>query len=160
MNVFGTRLVGCALLTCTLALGVTGLTGCAATADPKPEAKAVSPDALYVRLGGEDGIVRLVDAWVAKLGADKKVNTRFANTDMAGLKKKLVAQLCDVSGGPQDYLGKDMKTAHKGMNISETEWKAFIDDLKATMDDLKVGAVEREELLVILNPMKSNVVGQ
>ncbi len=160
MKVASWRVVGQAVLAAMLAFGAVGFAGCAVSNAGGPSAKVVAPDALYNRLGGEREITKIVDVWVGKLEADAKVKARFVKADLPRMKKEMVLQLCDLSGGPQVYLGKDMKTAHKGMNISEGEWSAYMDDLKASLAELKVGAEERAELLVIYDPMKRDVVGQ
>ncbi|MBM3758313.1 MAG: group 1 truncated hemoglobin [Acidobacteria bacterium] len=85
------------------------------------------------------------------------INARFANSDAASLKQKATAFFCAGSGGTETYTGKDMVSAHKGMNISEQEFIAVIDDALAALDKNGVGAEERMEVLAILYSMKSQV---
>jgi hemoglobin len=63
-----------------------------------------------------------------------------------------------ASGGPCIYKGRDMKTTHVGMNISNADFGALVDDLVKALDTFKVPAREREELLGLLGPMKKDIV--
>jgi hemoglobin len=72
----------------------------------------------------------------------------------------LVEQVCQGSGGPCEYKGKDMVSAHKGMNINDAEFGALVEDLVKALDKNKVPAKEKGELLGVLGPMKPAIVGQ
>ena len=127
----------------------------AATPEPAPT--------LYKRLGGREGIALVVGDFVANMAADSRVNARFK--DMKGpeiekLKSYLSDQICDATGGPCSYLGRDMKTTHKGMKITEAEWNATVENLGKALDKNKVGAKEKQELVGALAPMKGDIVGQ
>ena len=65
---------------------------------------------------------------------------------------------CMGSGGPQLYEGRDLRTAHAGMNISEQELIATIDDFVAAMQDQRVGATEVNEVVAILYSLKGEVL--
>jgi hemoglobin len=72
----------------------------------------------------------------------------------------LTEQICMASGGPCKYTGKDMKTAHTGMKITDDEFNAHVEDLKKSLDKFKVGAQEQTDLIGALGPMKPDIVGQ
>src|SRR5262245_23681 len=80
---------------------------------------------LYDRLGGKDAITAVVDDFVNTAAANPAFGDRFKNTDAAALKAKLVDQICEASGGPCKYTGKNMKEAHTGMKITEEEFNAL-----------------------------------
>ncbi|MDX2197407.1 MAG: group 1 truncated hemoglobin [Phycisphaerae bacterium] len=123
---------------------------------------------LYERLGGEAAIKAVVDDFVARISENPKVNiTRKgsgrtewqatpANVDR--VKKLLVEQICSATGGPQKYSGRDMKTVHAGMNISDAEFDAAGADLKATLDKFKVPAAEQDELMKIIVGTRGDIV--
>ncbi|SJM30774.1 group I truncated hemoglobin [Mesorhizobium delmotii] len=113
---------------------------------------------LYERLGGQPAIAAVVDRFVANLAADKRINTFFANSDIPAFKSKLVDQVCQASGGPCTYTGKDMKAAHQGLGITEADFNALVEDLTAALDHFKVPKQEKDELLGLLAPMKSDIV--
>jgi hemoglobin len=115
---------------------------------------------LYERLGGLPAIQAVIDDFVANLAADARINKQFAQTDIPRLKKNLVDQVCQATGGPCKYTGLDMKTAHKGMKITDADFNALVEDLAKSLDKFKVPAKEKNELLTALASMKPDIVGQ
>ena len=113
---------------------------------------------LHERLGGKAAITVVVDMFVAKVGADKRINGYFASTDLAKLKMHLVNQICEASGGPCTYTGRTMKHTHAGMGVTDAAFGALLEDLVAALDHHKVGKTEKDELLAVLGPMKSDIV--
>jgi hemoglobin len=126
----------------------------------KPADKAPADKPLYDRLGGEKAIKAVVHDFVGNCAADKRINKRFAKTDIPKLEQSLVDQICEATGGPCKYTGKSMPEAHKGMNITDAQFDALVEDLKKTLDKLKVGAEEQKELLGALAPMRADIVGK
>ena len=122
-------------------------------------------DALYKSLGGKKAITAVVDDFVGRCAADTRINSFFKATAadpkrLAKFKKNLVDQICQGTGGPCTYTGRDMRTAHKGMNITDAQFNALVEDLVKTLDKFKVPEKEKGELLGILGPMKPQIVGQ
>ncbi len=115
---------------------------------------------LYERLGGQTAIVAVVDDFVGNVAADPGINGFFANTDIARLKRLLVEQICAASGGPCTYTGRDMKTAHAGMGVQDMHFGALVGDLVKTLNKFKVPEKEKNELLAVLGPMKSDIVSR
>jgi hemoglobin len=128
-------------------------------------ASAQDKKSLYDRLGGKKGITTVVNDFVGNVGGDNRINKFFADTvkDKARLDKfkgNLVSQICNASGGPCKYGGKDMKTAHKGMGITDADFGALVEDLVKALDKNKVDATSKGELLTALGGMKGQIVGQ
>jgi hemoglobin len=114
---------------------------------------------LYDRLGRRDAIAAVVKDFVEeRVAKDPRINRQFANADIPGLEAKLIDQICEATGGPCKYTGKDMRTAHAGMNIKEADFTALVEDLKASLDHFKVGAREQQELLGALAAMHDDIV--
>src|SRR5215475_4777737 len=127
-----TGLVGLVLLIATLNL--------AAFARSEPP-----PPTLYKRLGGREGISIVVCDFVTNMAADTRVNARFKDMkgpDLEKLKPTPADQICDATGGPCSYLGRDMKTVHKDMKISEAEWNATVENLGKALTKQGVPAKE------------------
>lgn len=114
---------------------------------------------LYDRLGGKDAITAVVDDFVANCAGDDRIKHFFANSDAKNLKEKLVEQICQETGGPCKYTGKDMRTVHTGMKITEADFNALVEDLVKALDKHKVPEKEKNELLTALGGMKGDVVG-
>ena len=85
-------------------------------------AQPVPNDALYQQLGGQPGLVRLMDDFMTRLLADPRMNRFFNEVDQNNLKVQLVAQFCEVSGGPCKRKGPDMKKAHDGFDINKSNF--------------------------------------
>ncbi len=116
---------------------------------------------LYDRLGGKDAITAVVKDFVEeRVAKDSRINTFFANTNIPDLENKLVDQICEATGGPCKYAGKDMKTAHTGMHVKDADFTAMVDDLKLSLNKFKVGDKEQNELLTALGSMHDQIVGQ
>jgi len=129
--------------------------GCKTTSE---DVKTVDNRSLYDRLGGKDSITAVVDDFVTRVAADERINRFFAQANVPRLKKNLADQICQATGGPCNYTGKDMKSAHQGMGISEPDFDALVQDLAASLDTFKVGEREKGELLAALGPIKKEIV--
>ncbi len=136
-----------------------------AVVDPQPAAALPppppTPKSLFERLGGKDGIAFVVDEFLKNVAADTRVNKLFAKTKgdkLEKLKVSLGDQLCEVSGGPCKYAGKDMKLAHKGMAISEAQWDAFIEDLTLALQAKSIGEEEKSELFASLGKYRDDII--
>src|SRR5215467_2924209 len=147
--------------------------GCAGTmpakhASPAPKAAstaATAPaksgdDRLYRALGGTEGITKVVDAALAEIHGDLRINIFFEKTDMADLRRLLIEQICAATGGPCEYTGRSMEEAHSGLNLTNADFDAFVEDLVRAMDSQKVPKDLQKQLLDLLGPMRPQVVGQ
>lgn len=142
-----------------VAVALAGVTfgACTTTAGRAPDSS------LYKRLGGRDGIALVVDDFVANLQADSRVNGRFkgmAAPAVFKLKSNLSDQICEATGGPCSYVGRDMKTTHAGMKITDAEWNATVENLTKAMTKHNVGANDQKAVIGILAPMKQDIVGR
>ena len=140
--------------------------GCASQAPAPAAAPAAiprSPGTLYHRLGGYDALAAVVDDFLGRMLADPEIEPFFSDLQ-AGEKQRvrqmLVDQLCEATRGPCVYVGKDMKTAHTGLDIQEQDWTRAVGHLVATLDTFRVPAREREELLSAVAGLKDQIVGQ
>jgi hemoglobin len=113
---------------------------------------------LFERLGGKPAIESVVDKFLTLVKADDRIKAFFTNADPARLKTMLVEQICEKSGGPCKYTGKDMKTAHTGMGVKDADFAALVDDLVKALDEFKVPQKEKDELLGALAAMKGDIV--
>lgn len=124
---------------------------------------AAKEKTLYDNLGKKKGITAVVDDFVGRVAADSRINSYFKATAadpkrMAMFKANLVDQICQASGGPCKYTGKNMKDAHAGMGITDADFNALVEDLVAALDKFKVAPADKNTLLGVLGPMKSDIV--
>jgi len=114
---------------------------------------------LYQRLGGAEGMARLVDDVVAAHLLNPIVKTRFENVkDLDHLKQMAREFFSAGSGGPVSYTGKDMLAAHKGMNISEQEYLAVMDDIVGAMNKNGLGEDAKKDVIAILYSLKGEII--
>jgi hemoglobin len=125
--------------------------------------QAMNEKSLYDRLGGKKAITAVVDEFVGRVAADNRINAFFAATAsdpqrLMTFKDRLVDQICEASGGPCKYTGKDMKTAHMGMGVGGADFTALVEDLVGALDHFKVPQHEKDQLLGALGTMKTDIV--
>lgn len=146
----------------SLALGL-ALTLGATACGGKKDAAEPAPKSLYARLGEKPAIEVVIDKFLANVVADARINARFAHLDdkgVAHLREMLVDQVCNATGGPCEYKGKSMLESHTGMNITEDEFGALVEDLIKALDEAGVAAADRDELIGALGGMKGDIVGR
>ncbi len=147
-----------------LALGLT-LGACATMPEPPPTLyeRLRVVDGIGIARQGRDAISIIVDDFVANIVADNRINARFKTLkppEVFKLKANVADQMCEATGGPCAYMGREMKAAHKGMKITDAEWDATVEALVKALDKHKVPAKDKQELLGLLGPMKPDIVGQ
>jgi hemoglobin len=133
----------------------------APAAPNQPAASAGEAATLYKRLGGYDALAAVTDDFIGRLATDPQLKKFFAGHSEDSLKRirqLIVDQLCAATGGPCVYVGRDMKTAHKGLGITEADWQTSVKHLVATLDKFKVPQKEKDEVLAAISSMKKDIV--
>ena len=120
---------------------------------------------LYERLGGEEGIITIVDDVVEAHMNNPNVSARFLPykerpEHLAQVKKHTVNFFCAGSGGPQQYGGRDMTTTHRGMNINATEYMHVIDDVMGVLDKHNKSEETKKDVLAIFYSLKDQIMGK
>lgn len=108
---------------------------------------------LYSRLGGYDGIAKFVDTAFPRVAGHPQLRRLFqghARDSQVRQRQLILDALCQASGGPCAYIGRDMKPVHTGLGIASSDWSVFIGILGGTLDELKVSPVDRKEFLGLL----------
>ena len=118
---------------------------------------------LYERLGGSDGIAALVDDIVEAHLHNPVIKARYLPLKddpehFAQAKKHLRDFLASGSGGPEQYSGRSMLDAHRGMNVSTAEYMAAMDDIMNTLAAHGVDEASRNEVLAITYGLKDEIV--
>jgi len=116
---------------------------------------------LYKRLGGYDALAAVTDDFIGRMAADKALSRFFvghSKDSLGRIRQLVVDQLCAATGGPCVYIGRDMKTAHAGMGITEADWTAAVGHLTATLDKFKVPEKEKNEVLGAVSSFKKDIV--
>ncbi len=116
---------------------------------------------LYERLGGYDAISAVANDLLPRLQADSQLARYWHNRGEDGVhreKQLLIDFLCSSAGGPLYYTGRDMKTSHKGMRISESDWSAFLGHVNATLEAFQVPQLEHDQVVAFVQSTKADIV--
>jgi len=126
---------------------------------PAPQQSAT----LYQRLGGYDALAAVTDDFLGRLATDPQLGRFFIglSTDSkVKVRQHVVDFLCAATGGPCKYTGRDMKTAHTGLNITAQDWNSSVKYLVGTLDKFKVPEKEKNEVLAAISGLKGDIVGR
>ncbi|MGI9327877.1 MAG: group I truncated hemoglobin [Pseudomonadales bacterium] len=121
----------------------------------------MSTASLYQRLGGYDAIAAVADALMTRLKKDEQLRRFYDHRGTNGIEREqqlLIDFLCESSGGPMIYTGRDLRSSHIGMGLNEEDWKRAMHHLSSTLDTFNVPAAEKEELMSFHNHLKREIV--
>ena len=113
---------------------------------------------LFDSMGGASVLHTAVDKFTDIVIADQRINLTFADTDLGKFKELLYEQLCQLSGGPCQYTGRDMHTAHQKLNVNTAEFDALAEDLYIALGKSGVPYRLQNKLMAKLAPMKRDIV--
>lgn len=119
---------------------------------------AQAEDSLFAQIGGEPKLRATVDTLVDVMLADERINFTFANTDLAKFKGLLYDQICELTGGPCKYTGRDMKTSHEKINSTNAMFNALAEDLYIAFDKHDVPYRLQNKVMALLAPMQPDIV--
>jgi len=120
-----------------------------------------STQSLYSRLGGYDAIAAVADDLLPRLMTDHQLGRYWQHRGEDGIRREkqlLIDFLCQSSGGPLFYTGRDMATSHRGMKISESDWQKFIGHVNATLQKFELAESEKNDALTFIETTKSDIV--
>ena len=143
---------------CAWAVAAACLLALPAAAQTAPTPSSTAPAGLYQALGEKPGITRLVDDFVNRAVKDPRIGSHFKDTKPQALKESLTDQICQLSGGPCQYEGGDMKSAHADMDITKAHFNALVEVLQQSMRAKGVPFAAQNKLLDKLAPMHREVV--
>src|SRR5258705_5793595 len=128
---------------------------------PAAPQAAAAQDSLYKRLGGYDALAAVTDDFITRLATDKKLGRFFvgaSDNSKMRIRQLVVDQLCAATGGPCVYLGRDMKTFHQGLGITEESWDIAVNHLVATLTKFKVPENLQKEVAAAISTLKADIV--
>ena len=160
------------LFQCVAALLVLAVSGCApqdcddqATAEETKSVDEVASDqeTLYQRIGGYDVVAAIIDDMGPRALNDPALSMFFTDIDEESGKRgrQLAVNLvCELAGGPCFYTGRDMKTIHDGLAITDEQWHLNLGHLGDTLDALNIAGDEKSDVIAIFAGLKEDIVGQ
>jgi hemoglobin len=121
-------------------------------------ATPIAGDGVYKAFHEKAGIQRIIDDFIVRVTTDPRIERRFDGANLDRLNLLLVQQVCYLTGGPCEYTGKDMKTAHAAMGLRNDDFNALAEDLQLSMDREGVAFAAQNRLLAKLAPMQHAIV--
>ncbi len=118
-------------------------------------------ETLYERLGGYDAIAAVTADLMVRIKADPQLGRFYKYRGDDGIQREeqlLVDFLCSSAGGPMYYTGRDMKTLHIGMKLSESDWSALLGHLNDTLEAFQVPQAERDDVVAFIQSTKTDIV--
>ncbi|WP_144476125.1 group 1 truncated hemoglobin [Cytobacillus oceanisediminis] len=115
-------------------------------------------ETLYDRLGGQDAITKVVDVFYEKVLADETVNQFFEETDMEKQRRHQSLFISWALGGPNQYSGRSMELAHKGMNLNDEHFVAIANHLAESLREFNVSEQDIDGVLTKLTEMKNDIL--
>src|SRR5215831_16219599 len=118
---------------------------------------------LYERIGGQAAVMAAVDLFYEKVLADDLTRPFFAGLDMAAQTKKQVAFMAWAFGGPEEYKGRDLRSAHAPLlkrGLGDAHFDAVAKHLEATLTELGVARDLIDEALTLVAGTRNEVLGR
>lgn len=122
------------------------------------EADVQQGEQLYDRIGGQEGIEKLVDAFVKRIAQDKAVLPYFAKSSVKHFKQGFINHLCAITNGPCQYIGDSMVDIHTGMNINEGDFNRVVELLVQAMEDVDISYPLQNKILAQLAKLRVEVI--
>ncbi|MEM7392168.1 MAG: group 1 truncated hemoglobin [Verrucomicrobiota bacterium] len=126
----------------------------------KVKTRDVDPNSIYARIGGDAAINAAVDLFYKKVLADDHINHFFEDVNMKGQHIRQKAFFSAVLGGPKPWTGKNMRRAHKHLDLEESHFNAVAKHLSATLKDLKVDQKLIDEVMTLVGTTKDDVLNR
>lgn len=117
-----------------------------------------TPQTLFDRLGGRDGITSIVEQLLTNIGGDARIRGHFTNLDLSRFKTQMGDFICQLTEGPCRYTGKEIKAAHKPFLITEEDFGAFMEALSKGLDGQQVAQADKDALIGMMDKLKPDVV--
>lgn len=115
---------------------------------------------LFEQLGGDAAVDAAVDIFYRKVLGDDRISHFFDTVDMDAQRAKQKAFLTVAFGGPNKYSGKDMRSAHAKMHLTETHFDAVMEHLGATLKELNVPDALIGQAAAIALSVKNDVLNR
>lgn len=119
----------------------------------------MSDDQLFARLGGTEGVARLVEAMYIRVLADTELASFFAGADMTRLQRMQFEFIASALGGPVSYSGAELQAIHAGRGIAPHHFSQFVGHLAAAMEDSGVAKEDIDNMLGRMAMYRDRIVG-
>ena len=116
---------------------------------------------LFERLGGDAAIMAAVDRFYERVLADARTRPFFERLDMEKQVQKQMSFMAWAFGGPQEYRGRDLRTAHAPLvaqGLDDGHFDAVAEHLEATLRELGITTELIREVLATVETTRAAVL--
>ena len=136
-----------------------GINGCSFTQTASQASASTKTTAsLYDEIGGSKTLNNVFGVAINRIYKDPVIGHYFKGVPKSHLRKQLVAQTCELIGGPCVYEGKAMLETHKDLNIKEREFYILVEYVQGAMRDVGLTYQQENQILQKLAPIKSETI--
>ena len=116
---------------------------------------------LYERVGGYDTIAAFVDDLLPRVVGDPEIGVYWRGhcNDTKRLERQLTVDfICEIIGGPVVYRGRNMKTSHEGLDISQAHWEVFMRHTIEALNSVEIRGKEMDDCLAVVENLSTDIV--
>ena len=118
---------------------------------------------LFERIGGAGAVEAAVDLFYRKVLLDDDISNFFDTTDMDGQRAKQKAFLTMAFGGPNEYTGTDLRTAHEKLvadGLNDSHFDKVAGHLRATLEEPDIDAGSISEVMTIAGSTRDDILNR
>lgn len=123
-----------------------------------PSAERQEKDSLYNRLGGYDKIHKLCETIIQNHDINEDIKHTMEGVDYDKLADHLADFISAGTGGTAEYTGRDMKSSHAHLELTDADFLSAGGDIVKSMKSMEYEQNEINDFLCILVSMKDQVV--
>jgi hemoglobin len=120
--------------------------------------KSIKTPSLYVKLGQQPALDKIIDNLITIIGNDDVVFDHFADSNITYFRKNLTVFLCHITDGPCEYSGDTMQDIHRGMYINKNQFNHFVELFIDAMEAAEISYPMQNELLARLAPLRESII--
>lgn len=127
---------------------------------PRKSARSRGDETLYERVGGEEGVRRLVDDFYDRVLGDPELRPVFEGANIDRLHRMQRVFFAAALGGPVEYVGRPLSEAHFGHKIERPQFARFVGHLLATLERFDLEDRDVKAIIARVNTYADEILGR
>ncbi|MXN66730.1 group 1 truncated hemoglobin [Stappia sp. GBMRC 2046] len=115
---------------------------------------------IYDDIGGKEAVDAAVNILYTRLLDDKNTSHFFDGMDVAKQRMKMRLFLTYALGGAAQYNGKDLRTSHAHLNLTDQDFDNVGGHIKATLEELCVPGHLVDSILSVVETTRDEIVNR
>jgi hemoglobin len=116
------------------------------------------PESLYERVGADPAIRAVMGGLYARIMSDRELAPIFERVNIERHSRKAAAFVAAAAGGPDEWSGRDMVSAHRSLHITNEQFDRVAEHLNDTLEAMEVPLGLTSELLILVGSLRSQIV--